>query len=110
MSPLEMFSIDLSPAIGRHNSSKVSLTLSGASRAPSGDGNLAEWRSVITSGYKADKEFQARRKAQPEPLIPSCSVSGFVEGALAGGIEAHNSSTARNGVQDNSQFFSLLPR
>lgn len=83
MSPLEMFSIDLSPAIGRCNSSKVSVI---TSRASSGDDNLAEWRSVITSRYKAGKEFEARRKAQPEPLIPSCSVSGFVEGALAGGI------------------------
>ena len=80
---VEMFSIDLSPAIGRHNSSsswKVS-----ASRAPSGDDNLAEWRSVIISRHKADKELEARRKAKPEPLIPSCSVTGFVDAALAGG-------------------------
>ena len=90
MSPLGMFPIDLSPAIGQDSSSnswKVTVT---ASRAPSGDNNLAEWRSFIVSHYKADKEFEARRKAKPEPLIPSCSVTGFVDAALAGGICSTN--------------------
>lgn len=81
-SPVEIFSIDLSPGIGRHKSWKVSVT---ASRAPSGDDNLTDWRSVIISKHKADKELEARRKAKPEPLIPSCSVTGFVDAALAGG-------------------------
>lgn len=48
-----------------------------ASRGPSDDGNLTEWRSDIIARCKADKEVAARRKARPEPLIPSYSVTGF---------------------------------
>ena len=86
MSPLGMFSIDLSPATGRDSSSKIWKVSVTASRAPSEDDNLTDWRSAIASQHKAEKELEARRKAQPDPLIPSCSVNGFVDAALARGI------------------------
>ena len=90
--------IDLSPAIGREGSSKGWNIVSGtASRDPSDIGSLTDWRFAVVLRYKAHKELEARRKAKPEPLRPSSSMTGLGAPLAGGNCAAQHLSSVYQG-------------